>query len=91
LLTEHFVVNRLEGLSATSALDFNVGVSDGRVERFQLRQKLSARLQELALAAQLVQALRAVAQPFVKPSLRIPQLPLDAPQLTCQRRDLAIQ
>jgi hypothetical protein len=83
LLTEHFVVNRLEGLSATSALDFNVGVSDGRVERFQLRQKLSARLQELALAAQLVQALPAITEPIVQPAKRVAQLSLDTAKRAC--------
>jgi hypothetical protein len=54
LFTKLLVVHRREGLSATQALSLNVSVSDGRVERFQLSQKLSASLQELALAAQLV-------------------------------------
>jgi hypothetical protein len=44
LFTEHFVVYGLEGLAAAHALSLDVGGSDSSVERFQLRQKLSASL-----------------------------------------------
>jgi hypothetical protein len=91
LLTKLFIVYGHKRLTAAQALNFNVNVGDGRIERVQLREQPIASLDKPPLAAQLVQALRAIAQPFVEPSLRIPQLPLDAAKLACQRRDLAIQ
>jgi hypothetical protein len=80
---ERFVINRLERLATASALNLDVGDLDRVAQGIQLSEQPIARFDELALAAQLVQALIAIAQPIVQPSLRIPQLSLDAPQRTC--------
>jgi hypothetical protein len=88
---ELLVVYRLEGLSAAHALLLNVSGLNGRVERVQLSQKPIASLDKPPLTAQLVETLIAITQCLVEPILRVPQLTLDAAQLACQRRDLAIQ
>jgi hypothetical protein len=83
LLAELLVVYGREGLATASALLLNVSVSNSSVERFQLRQELSASLQELALPAQLVQALPAITEPIVQPAKRVAQLSLDTAKRAC--------
>jgi hypothetical protein len=91
LLAELLVVYGHKRLAAAHALLLDVGGSDGRVQRVQLCEQPIARLDKLALTAQLVQTLIAVANLFVQPTERVAQLPLDAAKRTCQGRDATIE